>query len=77
VADPADYLTHLPENALHERHLKTIVEEKQSQTDENVCPKCGRPMALRTARRGDNQGKQFLGCTGYPKCRTVRQTIYL
>jgi restriction system protein len=30
-------------------------------------------MILRTARNGDNQGKQFWGCTGFPKCRTVRQ----
>jgi restriction system protein len=59
----------------HVRHVKAIVEEKQQLVDENSCPKCGRPMALRTARRGDNQGKQFWGCTGYPKCRTVRQIM--
>ncbi|WP_027156514.1 nuclease-related domain-containing protein [Methylobacter luteus] len=57
----------------HVKHVKTIVEEKQRQVDENACPKCGRPMILRTARNGDNQGKQFWGCTGFPKCRTVRQ----
>ncbi|WAK04590.1 nuclease-related domain-containing protein [Methylobacter sp. YRD-M1] len=59
----------------HVKHVKTIVEEKQRQIDENACPKCGRPMTLRTAKSGDNQGKQFWGCTGYPKCRTVRQII--
>jgi restriction system protein len=59
----------------HVKHVKAIIEEKQSQVDENACPKCGRPMTLRTARNGDNQGKQFWGCTGYPKCRTVRQII--
>jgi len=59
----------------HVKHVQAIVEEKQRQTDENICPKCGRTMALRTARRGDNQGKQFWGCTGYPKCRTVRKII--
>lgn len=59
----------------HVKHVKTIVEEKQRQVDENACPKCGRPMALRTARSGDNQGKQFWGCTGFPKCRTIRQII--
>lgn len=30
-----------------------------------VCPECGRPMALRTARRGRYAGRQFWGCTGY------------
>ncbi|HEY8095738.1 MAG TPA: nuclease-related domain-containing protein [Methylobacter sp.] len=42
----------------HVRHVKTLVEEKQRQ-DDSSCPKCGMPMILRTARRGDNQGKQF------------------
>jgi len=57
----------------HVSHVKAIIEEKQRQADENACPKCGRPMVLRTSRSGDNQGKQFLGCSGFPKCRTVRQ----
>ena len=32
-----------------------------------VCPNCGRPMALRTSKTG----QQFLGCTGYPECKTI------
>jgi len=56
----------------HVRHVKTLVEEKQRQ-DDNSCPKCGMPMTLRTARQGANQGKQFWGCTGYPRCKTVKQ----
>jgi four helix bundle suffix protein len=35
------------------------------------CPKCGKPMALRTAKSGKNEGKQFWGCTGYPECKGV------
>ena len=56
----------------HVKHVKTIVAEKQRQND-NSCPKCGKPMILRTARSGNNQGKQFFGCSDYPKCRMVRQ----
>jgi len=33
------------------------------------CPKCGKPMALRTASSGKNEGKQFWGCTAYPECK--------
>jgi restriction system protein len=33
------------------------------------CPKCGRPLALRTAKTGKNAGQQFWGCTGYPECK--------
>jgi len=56
----------------HVKHVKTLVEEKQRQND-NSCTKCGMPMTLRTARQGVNQGKQFWGCTGYPRCKTVKQ----
>jgi DNA topoisomerase-1 len=35
------------------------------------CPNCGKPMTVRVARKGPNAGKPFLGCTGYPKCKTA------
>ena len=35
------------------------------------CPRCGRKMVLRTARRGQSAGKQFWGCEGFPDCRMV------
>ncbi len=55
----------------HVRHVKTIVGQNR-QANQNACPKCGRSMVLRTARQGDNAGNQFWGCSGYPKCRTVK-----
>lgn len=58
-------------HAAHVKHVKTIVEQKQTHT-ENACSKCGKPMVLRTARSGNNQGHQFWGCSGYPKCRAFR-----
>ncbi len=36
-----------------------------------ACPQCGKPMTLRTAKSGKNEGKQFWGCTAYPDCRGV------
>lgn len=33
------------------------------------CPKCGRPMVLRTASKGPNPGSRFWGCSTYPQCR--------
>jgi DNA topoisomerase-1 len=36
-----------------------------------ACPNCGKPMTVRIARKGSNAGKPFLGCSGYPKCKTV------
>lgn len=35
------------------------------------CPKCGSEMVLRTAKRGDNQGGKFWGCSKYPECRGI------
>ncbi|MCP5164614.1 MAG: restriction endonuclease [Pseudomonadales bacterium] len=34
-----------------------------------VCPRCGNELVKRTARRGENAGKHFLGCSSFPKCR--------
>lgn len=31
------------------------------------CPNCGKPMVVRTSRFGS----QFLGCSGYPECKTM------
>ena len=31
------------------------------------CPNCGKPMVLRTSKTGS----QFLGCSGYPDCKTT------
>jgi restriction system protein len=36
------------------------------------CPTCGKPMALRTARRGQKVGSQFWGCSAFPACRGTR-----
>ena len=33
------------------------------------CPKCESQMLLRTATKGLGAGKQFWGCSAYPKCR--------
>ncbi|MBI2890156.1 MAG: four helix bundle protein [Nitrospirae bacterium] len=35
------------------------------------CPKCGKPMALRTAQKGKSAGKRFWGCSGYPECKGI------
>ena len=40
-------------------------------TPERICPRCGAPMILRTAKKGDNAGKQFYGCSAFPKCRCI------
>ncbi|MEW6520221.1 MAG: restriction endonuclease [Thermodesulfobacteriota bacterium] len=36
-----------------------------------LCPKCNSIMVKRTARKGSNAGKEFWGCSQFPKCRQV------
>lgn len=46
-------------------------EKLQEKPSSILCPKCGAPMILRTASKGANQGKQFYGCSNFPKCREI------
>lgn len=36
------------------------------------CPQCGKPMSLRTAKKGKTIGAQFWGCSAYPNCKGLR-----
>jgi len=40
--------------------------KKEIMTEEK-CPKCGKPMMIRSGRFGD-----FLACSGYPECKTTK-----
>ena len=46
-------------------HVQQIKEKLSSDN----CPHCGKPLVLRTAKKGANAGNQFYGCSGYPSCR--------
>jgi len=37
-----------------------------------ACQLCCKPMVLRTAKQGKNAGSRFLGCSGYPECKSTR-----
>ncbi len=37
------------------------------------CPKCGKPMQKRLAKKGRNAGNPFWSCTGYPDCDGTRK----
>lgn len=41
--------------------------------EEPICPRCGGKLVLRTAKKGERQGKQFLGCSRFPKCRYIEE----
>ncbi len=38
-----------------------------------TCPKCGKPMIQRVAKKGVNSGKPFWSCSDYPNCTGTRK----
>ncbi|HFQ4902290.1 TPA: NERD domain-containing protein [Vibrio vulnificus] len=54
----------------HRKHVKEIIASK---ANSNQCLRCGSEMVLRETKRGENIGKQFWGCSTFPKCRAVKQ----
>lgn len=56
--------------AVKEAHIENV-EKKNRQL---ICPWCGKELVLRTAKKGNNAGNQFYGCSGFPKCRYVKNT---
>ena len=71
------------DKATKSAHIENI-EKKYKTSNENVdnyvgndessllCPQCGSKLVLRTAKKGENAGNQFYGCSAFPKCRYVQ-----
>jgi hypothetical protein len=45
-----------------------IEASRRAKAEPPMCPRCGIPMKLRTAKRGPKIGEQFYGCRNYPRC---------
>jgi restriction system protein len=57
-------------NQVHKAHVKEIIKQK---TTDKLCTKCGPDMVLREAKKGQNAGSKFWGCSNFPKCRVVEK----
>jgi restriction system protein len=58
---------------LYGARKRSLRSDGSGRSDEKpVCPNCGKPMALRTARKGQKAGQPFWGCTGFPDCKGTR-----
>ena len=56
-------------------HIESIQAQKYSfakKVDGGNCPKCGSKLVIRVAKQGPWEGKQFYGCSSYPKCNYLR-----
>tara|TARA_R110002050_G_scaffold250336_3_gene388263 strand:+ start:349 stop:621 length:273 start_codon:yes stop_codon:yes gene_type:complete len=47
---------------------KEIIKVK---SNTKTCSSCNSGMVLRKVTKGKNAGKEFWGCSGFPKCRNV------
>jgi DNA topoisomerase I len=52
------------------RKLNQKVQQKPPVQLEEACPKCGKPLLQREGQYGE-----FIACSGYPKCKYVKQEI--
>ncbi len=77
------------EQSIKESHIETIerkykenrtrpkaAPEKEVVPEVKLCPRCGKELVLRTAKKGPNAGNQFYGCSGFPSCRYI-ENLYL
>jgi restriction system protein len=53
-----------------EEHLNNLKKRYSSST---ACPKCGSPLTKRTAKQGPHVGTEFLGCSGFPRCKYIKR----
>lgn len=74
------------DEALKQAHIDTIRNKYQPEPKElpaaktvpasdessRICPRCGAALVLRTVKKGDRAGKEFYGCSAFPKCRYIQ-----
>ena len=53
--------------------MKARPEMLQSNMEKKICLRCGNGLVLRSAKKGQNAGQQFYGCSNIPKCRYIEK----
>ena len=61
-------------NDIKKHTEEVVVEETWEVSAEDVCPRCGGKLVLRTTQKGPNAGNQFYGCSNYPRCRYMKNS---
>lgn len=62
----------LPPTRVTQRDHVKALKGRLSGASEGICPRCGGNLILRIPKSGPSAGSQFLGCSGYPKCKYTR-----
>lgn len=56
----------------NENSLPDLSSNAINENVDSKCPKCGAPLILRVAKKGTNIGKQFYGCSNFPRCKFTK-----
>jgi four helix bundle suffix protein len=54
---------------LYGARKRTLSDQSDGSDKPPACRNCGKPMVLRTARKGTKAGQPFWGCSGFPDCK--------
>lgn len=58
----------ITERSVGEPNIEMAIEKEER----IICPKCGAPLVMRLAKKGENAGRNFYGCSSFPKCRYIQ-----
>ena len=64
-------LPHTDTQRIPDKTVKQHVEAEKVKA--KPCPKCKKPLAVRTAKSGKNKGARYLICSDYPVCNFIAQ----
>lgn len=54
-----------------ENNIQQDIPTDDTKESEKICPRCGEKLVLRIAKKGENAGNEFWGCSAFPKCRYI------
>ena len=60
-----------PEPKVDEPATVELTDHTATMTQAPTCPRCNGEMIKRVAKKGQQQGQTFFGCSQFPKCRGV------
>lgn len=49
-----------------------VSQEMLIEPDYGSCPRCGKTLVKRVAKKGSRSGSSFIGCSGFPSCKYTR-----